>query len=841
MRNSLNNNFKWFGKVIFLLSLLLTFNCTSKNEPNKILAQKGILDLSTWDFEKDGIVSLNGEWEFYWEKYLEPKDFRNQIVNSGFINVPHRWNNHEVNGKQIGANGFATFRLRLKLPKSESVKAFRLAIQNTAYSFWVNDSLLAMTGKFGTSKESMEPKYLPRTFEFYTKEDNLSIVMNVSNFHNRFGGVRTPIEFGLSRDIKVARERSIALDLFIFGSLFIIGLYYFAIYLLRRRDLSALYFAIYSLMFSVKSILEGERFLIQLFPDFPWEWDLKISYIITFMAPALFGTFLRSIFKKEFHKTVLRFVQIISVILIVITLFTQARIYSFLAVPHQIYLIPLGLYVFYVFCKAIRNKRVGAKILLAGFIVYFILAAINDSLYSSGIIQTFYMSAYALFLFVLSQGLVLAIRFSNAFGAVEKLTTDLSKTNKAYGRFIPYEFLKFLEKKDIKDVELGDQIQKQMTVFFSDIRSFTELSESMTPVENFNFINSYLKRINPIIRNNNGFIDKFIGDAVMAIFPNSPEDAVTAAIQIQLEIRKYNSHKHNNGYRPIQIGIGINTGSLMMGTVGDINRMDTTVIGDTVNLASRLESLTKQYFVPIIVSEFSVAKIKSIETFCLREIDSVRVRGKSAPINIYECYAIDTEERIKQKEDSSVYLFPGLIQYQLGNYEAAFKNFVKAHELCSDDPIPLLHINRCQDIISQMANQSLIEKENLNHKLKVLVVQENISIRVLLEKVLSKNNFETMVAEDGKDGYENVITSKPNAIIVDFLLSDMNGFDFIKKIQTEVVNSHYNPVFILLSDKESEEDLFNANLTGIRDVMVEPIDVKKILEVINKRLLERIS
>ena len=217
------------------------------------------------------------------------------------------------------------------------------------------------------------------------------------------------------------------------------------------------------------------------------------------------------------------------------------------------------------------------------------------------------------------------------------------------------------------------------------------------------------------------------------------------------------------------------------------------------------------------------------------------MRGKSAPINIYECYAIDTEERIKQKEDSSVYLFPGLIQYQLGNYEAAFKNFVKAHELCSDDPIPLLHINRCQDIISQMANQSLIEKENLNHKLKVLVVQENISIRVLLEKVLSKNNFETMVAEDGKDGYENVITSKPNAIIVDFLLSDMNGFDFIKKIQTEVVNSHYNPVFILLSDKESEEDLFNANLTGIRDVMVEPIDVKKILEVINKRLLERIS
>ncbi len=380
-----------------------------------------------------------------------------------------------------------------------------------------------------------------------------------------------------------------------------------------------------------------------------------------------------------------------------------------------------------------------------------------------------------------------------------------------------------------------------MTVFFSDIRSFTELSESMTPVENFNFINSYLKRINPIIRKNKGFIDKFIGDAVMAIFPGSPEDAVKSAIEIQLEIRKYNAHRHNNGYRPIQIGIGINTGSLMMGTVGDKNRMDTTVIGDTVNLASRLESLTKQYFVPILVSEFSVAQMSSIESFRLREIDSVRVRGKSAPINIYECYAIDTEERIKQKEESSVFLFPGLIQYQLGNYETAFKNFLKAHELCSDDPIPLLHINRCQDIISQMANQALIEKENLNNSLKVLVVQENVSIRVLLEKVLSKNNFDTITADDGKAGYKKVIEIKPNAIIVDFLLPDMNGFDFINKIQTELVDNHYNPVFILLSDKETEEDLFKANLTGIRDVMVDPIDAKKILEVINKRLLERIS
>lgn len=183
-------------------------------------------------------------------KHLEPKDFTIDSNVSEYIKVPHLWNNHEVNGKQIGADGFATFRLHVKLPKSKSVKSFRLSIQNTAYNFWVNDHLLTTTGKFGTTRDSMIPKYLPKTLEYFTEDENLSIVLNVSNFHNRFGGIRTPIELGLSADIKSARERSIALDLFIFGSLFIIGLYYIAIYLLRKRSFRYLLCIIFSYVFT---------------------------------------------------------------------------------------------------------------------------------------------------------------------------------------------------------------------------------------------------------------------------------------------------------------------------------------------------------------------------------------------------------------------------------------------------------------------------------------------------------------------------------------------------------------------------------------------------------------
>ncbi|HMW06469.1 MAG TPA: adenylate/guanylate cyclase domain-containing protein [Leptospiraceae bacterium] len=684
-----------FCALVFVLIL----GACSKTSSTIKLAEKGVLDLSNWSCDENGSVRLDGEWEFYWGKYLEPNDFQSASLEKDYITVPHRWNQHKIGNDYLPADGYATYRLTIILPESNKVKAFRLSIQNTAYKLWIENDLIVETGKFGMTKESMIPKYLPRTVEYYTDKRQITIILNVSNFHNRFGGIRTSIEFGSSENIKASRERSIALDLFVSGSLFIIGLYYIGIYLLRRKESSALFFAVYALMYSLKSLLEGERFLVHLYPDFPWELDLKISYLVTFSAPAIFGSFLYSLFNAEFQKIVIRIIQFISFILVLIVLFTNARFYSILAIPHQIYLILVGLYASYIFIKAIKHSRAGAKILFIGFIVYFILAAINDSLYSSGMIQSFYMSGYALFLFVLSQGLVLAIRFSNAFLSVERLTTELSKTNKAYSRFIPVEFLKFLKKDKIQDVQLGDQIQEQMTILFADIRSFTTLSESMTPFENFNFINSYLKRINPIIRKNNGFIDKFIGDAVMAIFPHSAEDGVKAAIEIQNEMKVYNEHRRNNGYRPVEIGIGINTGLLMMGTVGDKNRMDTTVIGDTVNLSSRLESLTKEYRVPIIVSEHSVAKIPSLDQYYLREIDVVQVKGKSKPVSIYECFATADSKEIENKTNSASLLMNGLIKFHLGEYEEALENFQKAQLISVDDPIIQMHIDRCKNLI----------------------------------------------------------------------------------------------------------------------------------------------
>ena len=147
---------------------------------------------------------------------------------------------------------------------------------------------------------------------------------------------------------------------------------------------------------------------------------------------------------------------------------------------------------------------------------------------------------------------------------------------------LPHSVVHCVQKDTIEDIELGDATSYKMTVLFSDIRNFTTLSETMTADENFKFLNSYLKRMEPIIQNHEGFVDKFIGDAIMALFPNNAQEALISSIEIQEELRNYNAERQNFGFSNLSIGIGLNSGELMLGTVGSDKRLDTTVIGDAL-------------------------------------------------------------------------------------------------------------------------------------------------------------------------------------------------------------------------------------------------------------------
>ena len=223
-------------------------------------------------------------------------------------------------------------------------------------------------------------------------------------------------------------------------------------------------------------------------------------------------------------------------------------------------------------------------------------------------------------------------------GQAKKAAKYEKSINSALNKFVPRSFLKALGYENILEVKLVDQIEQEVSIVFTDIRSFTTISENLTPSENFKFVKRYAEKMGPIIVKNGGFINQYLGDGIMAIFQGSPNDALNACIQMQKAVEQFNQNKEQlpNG-NPIAVGMGIHTGSLVMGIIGDETRQDAAIISDTVNTAARLEGLTKPYGTPILLSEASYNKLENRELHKFRYLGQSEVKGKVDAIRIYEC------------------------------------------------------------------------------------------------------------------------------------------------------------------------------------------------------------
>jgi class 3 adenylate cyclase len=278
---------------------------------------------------------------------------------------------------------------------------------------------------------------------------------------------------------------------------------------------------------------------------------------------------------------------------------------------------------------------------------------------------------------------------------------SMDNINKANARFVPRQFLDFLGKENITQIQLGDQVQKEMTIMFSDIRDFTAISETMTPKENFDFINNYLGYMEPVIRHNNGFIDKFMGDSIMALFPERSEDAINASIEMRIKLLEYNEITSQFGIPSIDAGIGIHTGLLMLGIIGGEGRMDGTVISDAVNLAARLEGLTKVYGGSIIITEDTLIKLNDPSQYQFRFLDIVKVKGKKEAIYIFEIMDGEPEKlknlKLSTKEDYN----KALQAYKKKEFKSALKLLQSIEAVNPMDKTIKIYLERCNHYIEK--------------------------------------------------------------------------------------------------------------------------------------------
>jgi class 3 adenylate cyclase/GAF domain-containing protein len=272
-----------------------------------------------------------------------------------------------------------------------------------------------------------------------------------------------------------------------------------------------------------------------------------------------------------------------------------------------------------------------------------------------------------------------------------------------YSRFVPPEFLRFLSKESIVEVRLGDHVQQEMTVLFSDIRSFTTLSEMMTPQENFDFVNAYFGRVSPVIRQHDGIIVKYLGDGMMAVFPRRVEDALNAAIAKVKQVDHFNQDRESRGEVPIRIGIGIHTGKMTLGTVGEPERMQSDFLSDAVNLTARLEGLTKLYGASIVISQEALNRIEDPLGYQFRFLDRVQVKGRHGAVAVFEVFGGEPEAIIRLKLETRTKFEEGLTFYYGQQFAEAGELFNEVLTHNPDDQAAKHYLERSEHYLAHGA------------------------------------------------------------------------------------------------------------------------------------------
>ncbi len=283
--------------------------------------------------------------------------------------------------------------------------------------------------------------------------------------------------------------------------------------------------------------------------------------------------------------------------------------------------------------------------------------------------------------------------------ALESKLSMQQEINTATNRFVPYQFLKTLGRDSILEVKLGDQVEGNFTVFFSDIRGYTTLSETMSPQDNFAFLNTYLGRVGPIIEQQEGFVNQFLGDGIMALFMGQNESfsshkGLHAAIEIQQNVRQFNE-TNTLLTKPLRIGIGLHLGPLMLGVIGDQKRMDVGVVSDTVNTASRMEGLTKWYGANIIASQTIVQQLQPDHPFHFRSLGKVLVKGRTQPIEVFDCYDGDPPNIAALKELTLAQFSTALEAYYGKDFPPALQLFEAVLARFPQDQAARLYRDRC--------------------------------------------------------------------------------------------------------------------------------------------------
>lgn len=632
-------------------------------------------------------MSLDGEWEFYWQQLRTPQDFGLGAVAQpqAYAPVPNVWGGLMVQGQPIAATGYATYRLVVYVKEAPRHYGLLIGLIRETHRVWVNGVLISTGGQVGQTAQTNFPGEAQHNTAFTADTTRLEIIVQVSGYATLRNGLRERWFLGTSAATQTLQAQAIALELLPTSAFIVIGLYHLVLYLFRRKEAAFAFFGVACLALGVYTTINGNvNFTSLMWPALGALW-IPLNYWSPTIATAMLATFVHVLYPQHARRDILWGLLGAGVVAVGVRLFTDDLTYaSFFRFFGLATIAAITVYTITALVLAARARRPEAALFLGAFATLGV-GAIQQISVTWLITPDYRLLPWGLLITILGQTVVLSRRVTRALNVTEALAEHLQRTNQAYYRFVPRTFLQLLGKDDIVHVQLGDQTQQEMTVLFADVREFTALSERMTPAENFGFVNALFGGLSPLIRQHHGFIDKYLGDGIMAIFPRDPADALHAAIAIQQGLVQFNAQRTAQALPRVQMGLGLHSGKLMLGTVGEPERMDGTVIANAVNIAARMESLTKHYGVSLIASESTLSKVADLDATKVRVLGVVRVKGQQLPITVCEVFESDPPEVAQLKDATRTDFEVGLYEFQAGNFAAAQQAFAQVVALNPQD------------------------------------------------------------------------------------------------------------------------------------------------------------
>ncbi len=410
--------------TITLMSLLV--NC-SGGRSDIPMARNGIIDLRDYEFNTH--VTLDGEWRFIWhDTSLGTTPHEGSKIN---VEVPDSWKGYRYEGLKLPGKGSGSYFLTILLPEQVASYAIKFPTAGTAYNLFVDESLVGSAGIYSNEPELASPKYEPKIYNLGSKVNQIVLRIDVSNYDHRLGGLWESITLGRTSEIYHHRENKVAIALFMFGTIFVMGVYHLGVYSLSTRGVAALYFGLFCLVIGLRTLTTGEVFLHELWPSLSWQFLVKIEYLTYYSGIPLFYLFVRTQFPDELDKRVGQVILGLSSLFILLVLLTRVETFSSSLTYFQPLSLLIMIYVIYGLVLAFIRGEEGSTMVLIGFLSI-VITFINDMLYVSNIIHTGHLISLGLLIFILTQAFLISMKFSKAYDTIDTQRIKLERTNSAY-------------------------------------------------------------------------------------------------------------------------------------------------------------------------------------------------------------------------------------------------------------------------------------------------------------------------------------------------------------------------------------------------------------------------